>query len=403
MKKFLLASTFLLGGFFGAKAYWLASPVVTGESVEDGKVTVTWTYDDSEGPSENFQVIVYKMHVATQNERFILASSDFDHIESKGTMTKSEERGASWDFIPGCPGWWVRQPMYMNGAMGIDTFFYYTGSDNSDIFGGAYMTSPDYDLSHLTDPTVYVESNLANEAISVTGGFVLYAWNTNWYDERNIDYKPVYGTDMHYTDLSSGAWRAKDEALKFPVEADYTDPEDLEEIRGIDKTRSRVLFYGKGYSSYWINDFKVSVEMAAGDKVDFGAAIHEVQGNTFTIDTSADTPTDYVYAYEIRAIHTEFDDYRNLTTIRAVDHSHLSARHIIGKYSGINDVVAPASSIEICARDGHIVIKGADGMTAQIFNVASQCVYNGPAEQPVSLGSGVYIVKAGDRTAKVIL
>ena len=42
MKKFLLASTFLLGGFFGAKAYWLASPVVTGESVGDGKVTVTW-------------------------------------------------------------------------------------------------------------------------------------------------------------------------------------------------------------------------------------------------------------------------------------------------------------------------------------------------------------------------
>lgn len=403
MKKILLVSTFLLGSIFGAKAYWLASPVVTGESIEDGKVTVTWTYDNTEGDCEYFQVIVYKMHVATQNERFVLASSDFEHVESKGTMTKSEERGAAWDFIPGCPGWWVKSPKYMNGAMGIDTFFYYTGSDNSDIFGGAYMASPDYDLSHLSNPAVHIESHLANEAVSVTGGFVLYAWNTNWYDERNIDYKAVYGTDMHYTDLSSSAWRAKDETLKFPDEADYTDPEQLEEIRAINKARSRVLFYGRGYSCYWINDFKVSVDMAAGDKVDFGASIHQVEGNTFTIDTSDDTPTDYVYAYEIRAVHTEYDDCRELTAIRAVDHSHLSARHIISKYSGINDVEASLSAIEIYARDGQIVIKGADGQAANIYNIAGQCVHSGPAEQPVSLDNGVYIVKAGDRTAKVVI
>lgn len=403
MRKFLLSSAFLLCGIFGAQAYWLPSPVVTGETVEDGKVTLTWTYDNSEIDCKDFQVIVYKMHVATGNERFVLAANDFSNIESSGTFIKPEERGANWDFISECPGWWVRQPMYMNGAMGIDTFFYFTGSDNSDIFGGAYMSSPDYDLSNLTDPTVYVETSLANQATSVTGGFALYAWNTNWFDERNIDYKAVYGTDMHYSDLSSSSWKAKSEQLKFPVEADYSDPEQLEEIRGIDKTRSRVVFYGKGYSAYWIDNFTVSVNMAAGDKVDFGASIHEVEGNTFTIDTSADTPEDYVYAYEIRALQREFDDYRNLTTIRAVDHSHLSARHVIGRFSGINDIATPESAIEISARNGMILIEGAEGLNAQVFNVAGQCIYNGPAEQPVMPGRGVYIVKAGDRTAKVVL
>lgn len=404
MKKPLLTGALMFCGLLSASAVaWLPTPVITGETINDGSVTIDWTYDDSEEPCDYFQVIVYKMHKAAAAETFVLAETNFDYIESTGTMVKSENRGAIWDFIPGCPGWWVKYPMYMNGAMGIDTFFYYTGSDNADIFGGAYMVSPDYDLSKLTNPAVKVEASLAHEAVSVTGGFVLWAWNTNWFDPKNIDYKPVYDDDIHYDDLSDKSWKSVSETLTFPDPADYTDTDHLEEIAGINKTRSRVMFYGKGYSSYWINDFKVSVDMAAGDMVDYGAEIHDVEGKTFTIDTSSDTESDYIYAYEVRPVKLENDESRGVVTVRFVNYAYSTPRHVIGQFSGIEDVAVSQGDVKIEAHDGMIVISGAGNDGAQVYTVAGQCVYNGPADQPISLGAGVYIVKAGETTAKVAL
>lgn len=403
-KKSLLAAAMLLGGLLGANAVvWLPNPVITEETVADNGVTVSWTYDSSEEPCTHFQVIVYKMHKADKAETFTLAQTDFDYITSTGTMSKKEDRGAIWDYIPECPGWWVKYPLYMNGAMGVDTFMYFAGSDNADIFGGAYIISPDYDLTHLANPSIKIETELGNEATSVTGGFALWAWNTNWYDPKNIDYKPVYGNDHHFTDLASTSWASKSETLVFPDVADYTDPDQIEEIESIDKSRTRVMFYGQGYSAYWVNGFKLTVDMAAGDMVDYGAAIHEVTGNTFTIDTSADTPNDYTYAYEVRPVKLDYDDYRDVTTIRFTNYAYSSPRHVIGQLSGIDDITAADQNVKIYARDGQIIIEGADDSNASVYNVAGQCVYTGAANVPVTLDRGVYIVTAGATKAKVAL
>ena len=153
----------------GAQAYWMPTPEITSEVSENGKTTIEWTYDDSE-VCTYFQVIVYKMHKAQEDGRFVLASSDFSHIESEGTINNHQERGALWDYLPDNPGWWVRSPLYMGNAMGIDTFNYFAGSDNSDIFGGAYMVSPDYDLTNLSDKTVNVSASLAAEAAAYGPG-----------------------------------------------------------------------------------------------------------------------------------------------------------------------------------------------------------------------------------------
>ena len=136
--------------------------------------------------------------------------------------------------------------------------------------------------------------------------------------------------------------------------------------------------------------------------VDYGAAINEVKGNTFTIDTSADTPDDYTYAYEIRPVWLEYDDSRDVTTIRFTNYAYSSPRHVIGGFSGIDEIEAPASKVQIAARNGRIIISGAEG-AAQVFNIAGRQVYNGPADAPIALERGVYIVKAGGSTAKVAL
>ncbi|MDO4320632.1 MAG: DUF6383 domain-containing protein, partial [Bacteroidales bacterium] len=403
MKKFLPVFSFLFGSVLGASAIWLPTPVITEETVGDTGVTISWTYDDSQEPCDHFQVIVYKMHKATKDESFVLAETDFDYIHSTGTMKEAKCRGAVWDFIPECPGWWAKFPWYMEGAIGLNTFHNYPGSDNSDIFGGVYLASPDYDLSNLANPEIKVEANLANEYYGVTGGFALFAWNTNWWDPKNIDYKPVYNNDYHYTDLSNTKWSAKSETLSFPNIEDFTDPEQIEEIEGIDMTRSRVVFYGSGSFIYWINDFRLTVDMVPGDMVDYGAAIYEVTDRSFTIDTTSDTDDDYVYAYEVRPIRLDYDDYYDATTVRFIDHAHLNPRHIIGKFSGIDGITSDKAETRIFARDGKIVINGAEGLTANVFNIAGKCVYSGTADAPIALERGIYIVKAGDTTAKIVL
>lgn len=381
---------------------YLPDPVITSETVMDGKVKIEWSYDSETEPCTYFQVIVYKKHKATADEKYVIAQSDFSHIDSKGTMSKSENWGGIWDYVPDAPGFWVKMPLYMKNAIGIDTFMYFAGSDNDDVFGGAYMVSPDYDLSGLQDQSINVETALANEATSVTGGFALWAWNTNWFDEKNIDYKPVYDNDFHYTDLSSSSWKEIAQGTLFPDLSEYPDADDRDEINAIDKTRTRVMFYGTGYSAIWINSFKLSVNMKAGDVIDYGASLHNVEGNSFEIDTTADTDNDYVYAYEVMAVRQDYDDYRQRDYIRFTNYRYNTPRKVIGEFAAVDNVKGDvASGVEVSASNGCVVITGA--ATAQIFDLTGKMVYNGPATSPISLDKGFYLVKAGDKTAKIVL
>lgn len=385
----------------GAQAYWMPTPEITSEVSENGKTTIEWTYDDSE-LCTYFHVIVYKMHKAQEDGRFVLASSDFSHIESEGTINNHQERGALWDYLPDNPGWWVRSPLYMGNAMGIDTFNYFAGSDNSDIFGGAYMVSPDYDLTNLSDKTVNVSASLAAEAVSVSGGFCIWAWNTNWSDPTNIDYKPITTLDHHYT-LSTTNFKTVEEACAFPDVADYTDPDEIDEINGICPERTRVMFYGRGYSSYWINNFEVSVNMKKGETVDYGAAIYQTEENSFVIDTSGDTDTDYTYAYEVRAVREDYDDYRDLTTVRATNYAYNAPKRVIGQTTGIGSTDLDGSNIDIRVAAGRISISNAEGLDTRVYSTDGACVFEGASDSEITLPAGIYIVKTGTNSAKVVI
>lgn len=291
-----LFSLLAVGSMLTASAVlMLPAPKISKEEVKEGKVDIEWTFESEDAPNPQYQVIVYKTHKAAADEEFVLANTGFDYIESTGTMTKHEERGAIWDYLPDCPGWYVKTPLYMNGALGIDAVSYFPGSDNADTFGGAYLLSPDFDLSHVTAPKLKVSASLGNEAVSVTGGFAVYLWNTEWWDEKNIDYKPSDVHDHHYSDLVSSKFKSYYEECDIDT---FANP--------WDKSRTRICFYGRGYSAYWIDSLRVAIDMKAGDYIHYGASVHNVGNATnFTIDTSADTDTDQVVGYEVRALRID--------------------------------------------------------------------------------------------------
>lgn len=70
--------------------------------------------------------------------------------------------------------------------------------------------------------------------------------------------------------------------------------------------------------------------------------------------------------------------------------------------AGIADTSATGQAA-ITATGGTITVKGADGCTVSVYSASGQCLYSGTATEISGLGRGVYIVKAGGCTAKVLL
>lgn len=396
MKKLLLAALFA-GALIPARAvYLLPEPWLLSESQGDGNVVLTWQLPADADPDEkvsHYHVIVYKKHKAVADERFTLAETDFSYIESAGTMTRHEERGAVWDYLPDCPGWYVKFPQYMNQAMGIDAFQNFVGSDNDDIFGGSYMLSPDYDLLGVSVPNrrLNVSCQLANEAVSVSGGFALYTWSDDWWSVENYDYKPVGGHDHHFDNLSNTSFQDFEEEC----------------VPEIFVNRTRLSFYGKGYSAFWVNRFKVDMPLSAGDEVGYPAEIHVVEAqpgeNTFTIDTSADTENDYTYGYILRTAYEEYDDYRELTTIRFLSACPQVRR--IGD-TAIEDVAADAAGeLKVAVSGGMLAVEGVAADTrVEVFDLSGRLVATGTAAAPIAIDTkGVLVVRAAGSAAKVAL
>lgn len=69
---------------------------------------------------------------------------------------------------------------------------------------------------------------------------------------------------------------------------------------------------------------------------------------------------------------------------------------------GIADATA-TGCVAIYATNGTIMVNGADGSTVCVYSASGQCLYSGNATEISGLCRGIYIVKAGGSTAKVII
>ncbi|MDE5870089.1 MAG: hypothetical protein K2H18_07635 [Muribaculaceae bacterium] len=105
----------------------------------------------------------------------------------------------------------------------------------------------------------------------------------------------------------------------------------------------------------------------------------------------------------MKALRNEYDDYRDLTTTRFINYSYNEPKHVIGKLSGINDVVASENNVKVSVENGAIIVRGAEGATVDIYSTTGATVYSGAADVPVYPGKGIYLVKVGEKTTKVIL
>lgn len=389
MKKLLLTAI-MAGVYASASAIYLVpQPEITAEQVSDGKVEISWSeYVDptkNQHKSSYYHVIVYKMHKATAPETFTLAETDFSNIESTGTIKKPQDKGAPWDCIPGMPGWYAKFPVYVDKGLGVDAFYYFAGSDNDDPFGGAYIVSPDWDLSYIGEPNLNVETEIARSNNTDEAGIAIYTFSDDFFTPGMEDYKPIMDQVWESNALSNESWTP---VTHNPVPDDY-------------RARTRMALYGSGSQFVLFNKIKVTTDLLPGDQLTYPAEMHKVEGTSFTIDTTGDTDNDFVYAYQVKGIWEDYDDYRDLNYIRSL--SDFSDMKVVGtEVGGVDNIGADtAEKVNISAADGRISVTGAPAM--EIYDASGRLLYSGTTTSPVIPGHGLFIVKAGTKTAKVIL
>ena len=389
MKKFLL-SVFALGVCASASAIFLVpQPTLVSETINADNVAISWqesAIDPAAGlhTASYYDVILFKKHKATENETLVLAQSDFSEIISKHSIKDANADGSMWHAIESMPGWYVKFPMYANGALGVDACFYFPGSDNNDPLGGTYIASPDYDLSKVKDPAIEVAVDIARSNNSDGAGIAVYTWSDDFYTEGMEDYKPIMNQVWESNEIDNEKWTPASHVL---VPDQYA-------------ARTRVVFYGYGYGAVLYDNVKVTIDLVPGDEIVYAFKADKVEGTNYTIDTSKDTDNDFVYSYQIKGIWEDYDEYRERHYIRSL--SEYSTMKVIGKDSGVENVAAEiASDVTISAAGGAVTVTGTDAMS--IYNVSGQLIYSGSTLHPVSLPTGLYIVKAADQAKKIIL
>lgn len=374
MKKITLLFL-LLFSFSCVNAYWLDVPVLTSEQIKDGKLTISWTVGEG---VDYYEILLFKKYKVAETDSLVLFDSNFDYVESTGTMKEHENPYPSilWQEVPGFPGWTVRNPVFMDKAMGIDAFMNFEGSDNDDPFGAAYILSPEYDLTAVKDQSLHIQCDMANEASSVSGGLALYTFS--YEEDFTPGYSLVPGQMVICDNLSNQKWKHFESSLKGDMWCNNT----------------RMSVYGRGYSSLWIDNLKVSVVLEAGNEMPIPVKQIEVKDTVCTIDMSELAESDKYYAYQIRAVDLYSDNSINA-------YSQYSKMKYVGVASGIQDMEQEENSAIINCMDGMLRISDAEGMSVTVTTLDGSVIYNGIGDVTIPVSCGFYIVKVGNKVVKI--
>ena len=359
MKKLLLSVAMLSAAFTSVNAEWLKVPELTGEQVNKNNVVITWTPVTDPDCQYIYEVLVYKLHKAKEAETVTLLDENFDYIESTGTMTDYEHgKGYVWDEIKNAPGWTVKSPVYMNGAIGYDCWMNYSGNDNDDIFAGAYILSPQLDLSDVDKFAIRVQCKMAQMKYSSTGAIALYTWNDDGLLQP--DYTIVKGQLNYIDGLVNTGWKDVDLTLHGDGWAA--------------NSRLSITSPSNCYNPIWIDDLKVTVDLKEGEKLPIPAQQFTVtDGNSLTLDTSDNNDADSYYAYQVRTVYMDPSD---------------GAFRAFSKYTDMK-IIGQTSSVKNVKDDnGSSVV---------------ETMYNINGVKTDRLGNGVNILRMSDGTVKKVL
>lgn len=298
----------------------------------------------------------YEQHSASADGSPVyLINTNFDEIESTGTLGNPELPSDIYHTLDFLPGWILWAPAYMNGAIGIN--------DVCSLYGqSTCFESPEFDLSG-TDGTVKIDVDIyTSDDVAIA---LLNKVGNQWsvvdqkYEEAPADEEPL-------------GWKTYSLTLNG------------------NPTMAAISILGNGYNYTWIDNMKVSVDLKADGKLLIPINNTVTQGNS--VEVKADMAEGKVYACTVRG--------GLVTEDASIVGDFAEMQYVYGKGGSVAKLASSKTYAFVAGGKLHVV--NPDNAAVAVYNTNGSLI-SAAAESEIELpGKGVYIVKIGDKAFKVV-
>ena len=340
-------------------SYSLPAPALLEETDITGNAfTANWE------EIEDVDAYIFRLlaeHTAIQDETFYYTNTDFSNVVSEGT-TSSPEVVDSWEMM--INGWHIYMPILIDGAIGVTGKYYY-----NEQYGT--ITSPVSDFS----------SDNGNITIS----FKAYG-NIN--DELEVSlFTPAYGyydiADYKYVRIGNDGWNEYSVSLRKGMEESYIE----------------ITYFGAG--DVFFDDIKLYQTITEGETKTFILESSEIQATSHRVTVDDAHINDILY-YQVAA--TKFVYSQNGDKIiGSIDSGFSDTRMSPTNTTGVESIYAQQKAVAYF-HNGLLNISNPDNETVFVYSINGSCLYQSMTDgtADIILPKGVYIVKVGDKTAKII-
>lgn len=341
------------------KAFGVAAPVVKEATDIDrrGAFTANW---EAAPKADSYVLSLYQTtRIAEDTENYVVMKEDFDN--PKVEVNAGPE---NYEWVPG-----YDEYLYFDDYTDVPGWY----SDGAAVCSGMIgCGSSNYAAFNLYSP--YMTLNNGNGDFTVTA--------TVWSEKGEtfaIQTETEYGT----------------------VTFDETGMKTIQVTFHNGKAQQRLMMYTVGGAPFFLDDFKVTQNVKAGDMIYKEAGKTEIDGNTTSYRFSGlATDNSRLFSYSVKALRTYRDESCS---------SDDSAMQLVDlDANSIDDITVENAGLTAYAENGDIVVKSAPGSLVRVFNVqgieiSHACV---PAEGSVRIHvgcNGVYIVTCNNSALKLAL
>lgn len=321
---------------------------------------------------EGYTVWTYLTRRATEDgQKIYLFHSNFDYIESDGTIDNPDDNGTSTNtFVVenfnniNRYGWQIGMPIYANGVIGFNNCLY---GEAGGLCG--QIMSPAGDLS-IGDGKVYVE-------LTVCGGDGAKSIAVSLKDGSTFPNTLIERQEIEVTP----EWKTYTLAFEGGREECYIYIEGLEKGDGVNP-----LYY-------FIDELGIYQNLYKGEEVripyHFDHATNASISSTY-VETDADE--DGVYAYAVSAYSEGWESFESdLIYTREVPDGITSQK---------------SNNVAIDMQGGMLNVSNLQGEKVSVYNAAGQMIYQSAKSRsdihtPLS-SEGLYIVRVGSQSYKIM-
>ena len=302
---------------------------------------------------QRYGVKVYTEYMATKSEKYSFLKSGFDDIK-EGTLDEPVQ-DSSYDV--GDTDWFVNYVSFANGMLGIDSRY-------GDLGYPGNLISPEMDFS-MNGGKVNIDMTVLGDA-----------------DATNLN---VYFIDSEYNVVN-------DNIIVVPVTSEAK-PVNLV-LEGGGKGCSIVIESASGV--VFVDEIDVYTTLGEGDKLILPFASRTVDNATSLEFKDLVVPENVKVFYNVQAGFFPADQFSS-------------------SLSGIsNDIYVPFKSGAVAeigltggayayVADGVLRVVNPDGESVGVYSVSGALVATGADEEPIALPDGMYIVRIGAKSVKVIV